>query len=319
MNYDVEVDWLINEYCNFNCEYCFDSSDKLIKYKGDLNTQRIVDAFNKKGMNFLIHISGGEPLFFPYFVELCSELTKNHFISLNTNLSHKNIYGFGERINPQRVRFIHCSLHIQERERLKLVHDFIAKYNYLKDKGFYVFASYVMHPSLISRFKKDYDYFKSEGVILQPKAFRGSTYIWNETNYRIINKIRNKFSKLYPDSYTRKQKKLILKYDKDSENDEKANMSIEEIGIRKDISLDNFLEKYITKGLPSFKGKICLAGKSFVKIYSNGDVQRCNTETDYLGNLFDDQLNLYKNPIPCKSDYCTCPYFGYKYVKGEDK
>lgn len=314
MDYDIEADWLLNEYCNFNCGYCFDSADKLKKYKGNVDTQKVVDGFNNTGMRWMIHMSGGEPLFFPNIVNLCSELTKNHFISMNTNLSHKNIYEFAQRINPEKVRFIHCSLHIQERERLKLVQDFIEKYHYLREKGFFVFASCVIHPSFFNKFEVDYAKFKSEGIILRPKLFHGRTYLWKETNSRILNKLRNICSKFYPDSYTKKQKKLLLKYNKESESDRKANVPIEEMDRFREIALGNYLEKYITEGLPSFKGKMCLAGKRFVKILSNGDVQRCNTENTYLGNLYNGDLKLFDTPIPCKSNYCTCPYFGAKYT-----
>ncbi len=318
MNYDIEADWLLNDYCNFNCGYCFDSTNKLKKYKGNIDTKRVVDGFNNKGMKWLIHMSGGEPLFFPNIIELCSELTKNHFISLNTNLSHNNIYQFSQRVNPKRVRFIHCSLHIEERERLKLVRDFIDKYNNLRKCGFFVFASYVLHPSIFHKFKSDYDYFKSRGVILQPKAFHGSTNLWKETKYKTLNKIRNVFTKFYPDCYTKKQKSLLLKYDNESENDVKVNMSKEEIDRHREISLDNFFEKYIMEGLPSFKGKLCLAGKSFVKINSNGDVVRCNTEHTYIGNIYNENIDFYKGPSPCNSEYCTCAYFGFKYVINKD-
>lgn len=318
MDYEIEADWLLNEYCNFNCEYCFDSSDKLKKYKGNAYTHKVVDAFNNTGIKWLIHMSGGEPLFFPNIVKLCSELTENHFISMNSNLSHNNIYQFGESVNPQKVRFIHCSIHIQERERLKLVKDFIDKYNFLKKKGFFVFASYVVTPSLMHKFRKDYILFKSEGVIIRPKAFHGSTYLWRETNNRILNKMRNMYSKFYPDSYTKKQKESLLRYNSESDNDRKADMSTEEMDIFKDIALGNWFEKYITEGLPSFKGKMCLAGKKFVKIDSSGDVKRCNTENENLGNIFNGDLKLYNSAKPCNSDYCTCPYFGQKYVINKD-
>jgi hypothetical protein len=81
---------------------------------------------------------------------------------------------FKEKISPESVGFIHCSLHILERERLGLVGDYIDKFNILRKKGFYVFASYVMFPHLINRFEKDYEYFKKEGIILMPKIYRGN-------------------------------------------------------------------------------------------------------------------------------------------------
>jgi uncharacterized protein YutD len=56
MNYDVEVDWLLNEYCNFNCSYFFDSSNKTKKYEGDTNTQKVADGFNNKVIKFLVQL-----------------------------------------------------------------------------------------------------------------------------------------------------------------------------------------------------------------------------------------------------------------------
>lgn len=317
VKYDIEVDWLINEYCNFGCIYCFDQDDKKIKSVGYNNIDNIVNGFRKSGLTWLVHMSGGEPLFFPNIIHLCEMLSKDHFLSMNTNLSHKNIISFTEKVSPERVGFIHCSLHILERERLGLVGDYIDKYNLLKKKGYYVFASYVMFPQLINRFEKDYEYFKKEGIILMPKIYRGDYNIFKISDARIFKKIRHVFINNYPKDYSEKKKAFIQKYIEKSQvdmcpYDEKT----PNIGEMRTIDLAHDIK--FLNDLPSFKSKICLAGKKFVRMTPNGDVFRCQDENLFLGNLFEGEIELLKKPMPCTSDICSCPYQGIRYVLNND-
>jgi sulfatase maturation enzyme AslB (radical SAM superfamily) len=313
VKYDIEVDWHINEYCNFNCIYCFDQTDKKNKYKGYNNVYKIVDGFRNSGLTWLVHVSGGEPLFYPDFMQLCEILSKDHFLSINTNLSHNNIILFTEKIFPERVGFIHCSLHILERERLGLVGDYIDKYNILRKKGFYVFTSYVMFPHLINRFEKDYEYFKKEGIILMPKTYRGDYNMLKRSDARIFRKIRHSFIKNYPKAYSEKQKSLIQKYTENSlvdmNFDDEKTLNIGEIR-----TIDLTHDITFINGLPSFKGKICLAGKKIVRMNPNGDVFRCHDDNLFLGNLFEGEIELLENNLPCTVNICSCPYQGIRYV-----
>lgn len=321
MSYDVEVAWQINTYCDFDCVYCWlNNIDKNKRVKGFNNTQKVINSFSNTGLTWLIHMSGGEPFFYPNYLELCQGLTQKHFISINTNLNHKDIYSFSDIINPEKVIFIHASLHIQERERLQRIKEFIKKYKILQKRGFYIFASYLMYPSLIKRFAKDYATFKSEGIILHPKTFWGYYYgifkIFNSRIFRRVDqftRIRHFLGKYYPNSYSKEQREFMKYYIEQSNLDGNINdaqkQKLRERTI--DLSLD---QKWIYK-LPSFKGKDCLAGKKFIKMDQYGECYRCNDEQqNYLGNMFEKGIKLFSESVKCTANKCSCPYVGYRYV-----
>lgn len=296
--YDIIADWGINKFCNFRCEYCFiqNSAKQNSIYKGH-DITKIINGFNKFGKIFWIHMSGGEPFLQPNFVELCEMLTKKHYISINTNLSMKNIYEFAERIDPKRVILINCSLHFNERERKNLVNDFIEKYHYLTDKGFNIYATQVLYPPILQRFDDIFRFFKENGIILIPKVFIGM--------YRY---------KYYPQEYTKEDRSKILKYIMASSESSK------ELGERSEIHQfcrPDILEKELIYGDLSFKGLPCGAGKDLVAIEYNGDIIRCAGERTKIGNLFEGKINLFKDAKFCSARICPCPYHGLVYAKGK--
>lgn len=304
----LDITWLLNDFCNFNCVYCF-SGSKRNKFIGFNNRRKILDGFSRTGHKCHIFMSGGEPFLFPNFTDLCLELTDKHLISVSTNLSHKEVYRFADLIDPKRVRWFHCSLHIQERERLRLVEDFIEKYKYLEKKGFYVFTSYVMYPNLIDRFERDYNYFKSEGIICRPKVFRGWTSRSKIEDLLIIRKMKQVLGLSFPRAYSKKQRDLITKYIERSHSDGSFITRHEDESLGRWIYID--LDKFFINDLPSFKNRYCLAGKSFVVMTPTGDVYRCFEERRYMGNLFHGEIKLFEELEKCKVDKCGCPYIGY--------
>lgn len=317
MNHDIEVNWLINNFCNFDCIYCYPGSKKNT-FIGLKDIKKVVDGFSKTGLKWLIYISGGEPFLFPNFVELCEKLTENHIISINSNLSHKDVFRFARFINPEKVRCFHCSLHIIEREKRNLVKDFIKKYKLLEAKGFYLYASYVLYPHLLNRFKKDYAYFKSKGIILRPKLFRGHCSKFKIINTKIFRKIRYFFEQRYPDTFSKRQKKIITSYIEQSQRDGNFVINHADNKIRGRLS-DVWLDKLFINGLPSFKEQYCLTGKSFIRMTPTGEVYRCYDENTHLGNLFEGEIKLFKKPRRCISDFCSCPYIGYAHLLKVDR
>lgn len=313
MKCDIEFNWLLNRFCNFQCTYCYDGKNKAKGFVGLPDTKKVTDGFNNTGKICLIYMSGGEPFFFPNYIELCEKLTQKHVIAINTNLSHKGVFGFAERVNPERVKSIHCSLHIQERGSLKQIKDFIKKYKLLEEIGFYTFASYVMYPPLINRFEKDYAFFKSEGIILRPKVFRGKWSRFEIGDSWIFRKIRNIFEPLYPNAYSEKQKEIIISYINKSQRDGGFIVKHENDAWEGRMS-DLRLDKLFIDGLPSFKGKYCLAGKTFVRMTPTGEVYRCYDDNYYLGNLFKGKITLFEKPAKCAAKRCSCPYIGYRHV-----
>jgi len=296
MRYDVCADWEINMFCNFRCEYCFipDEKKQNPEYRG-YDIEKIINGFNKAGPVFLIHMSGGEPFLQPQFVDLCKGLTKKHFISVNTNLSTKNVYDFVEQLNPKKVEFVHCSLHIDEIERRNLVEEFIDKCHYLRDNGFEIFVTQVLYPPVLKKFDKVFDFFRENGIIVKPKTFRG--------NYKYIR---------YPAGYTKKERGRILKYIKISKELSKSSELSEFGGLAQ-------LEKELIYGELSFKGLPCKTGKDLIVINYDGEVIRCHSEPIKIGNIFEGKINLVKEPKICSAKICTCPYYGLRYAEGEHK
>lgn len=307
---DLEIKWTINTFCNFSCAHCFYRGQKRDVDRPH-NISQVLESIDRLDKTCLIKITGGEPFFTNNFVELCEKLTQKHIIGLNTNLSHKDVSRFAEVIDPKKVSNINCSLHIPERERLNLVEDYIKKYKLLEAKGFNVFAVYVLHPEVLDRFEDDYNFFKSHGIILTPKVFRGN---WNKSekfDTRFIKRIKRAFNTYYPNAYTKKQKEKIISYIEQSQKDltPLSNSKPDELKAR---IWDLTYEKSLINDSPTFKGKTCLAGKSFIKITSAGEAFRCS-KRHYLGNLFTGQVELFKKPMKCSYKSCHCPYLGYYY------
>lgn len=289
MTHSIEADWIINSRCNLHCEYCLSADAREDRHVGRFPIERIAAFFDETGRSWRLHITGGEPLLHPRFAELCALLSLRHLISLNTNLVSDTIYDLMDMVDPRRVIGLNCSAHIIERERMGLVDDYIRKLNDLADRGFLAYASQVMLPEGFPRFPADFEQLRARGVILIPKILRGV--------YR---------GQRYPGAYTARERELYTTYSLGAEDagaygaDKTALMPM----------LDANMDRQFLIGIPDFKGVNCDAGRDFVRIRPNGDIQRCGGNA-LLGNVFRSKLRLLDAPLPC-NDSC-CPYYCAKY------
>ncbi len=296
--HDVYADWQINKSCNFNCPYCSNekSPQNNTCFIGKTNIDKIVDGFNGQGVTFIVHMCGGEPFMHPDFVELCRRLTEKHYISINTNLSTKNVYEFCEKIDPKRVDFINCAIHIVERERLGILDEFIKKFKMLENAGFNVYTTQVIWPPILKRYDELFDYFKKKGIIIRP---RQTFWGWYNSNY-------------YPSSYAPKEKQKILHFVKRvQEIDKKSGFGNNHLSIDLDAKAIN--------GFYSFKGLPCSAGKEFIRIEYDGKVKRCPTEKMVLGNIFEEKIKFLDKPAICNSKICNNCYYGFVLAKGKSE
>jgi MoaA/NifB/PqqE/SkfB family radical SAM enzyme len=143
-------------------------------YSRPVDVQRLCKVLGEYSKNWTVHLSGGEPFLYPGFIQICRELTKEFRIKVNTNLSlNAQVREFSSAINPDKVELIHATLHIEERERLGNLEDFIENVLLLKNRGFKIVVKFVLHPTLIERFQRDCQYFDSRGIRLFPKPFQG--------------------------------------------------------------------------------------------------------------------------------------------------
>jgi MoaA/NifB/PqqE/SkfB family radical SAM enzyme len=267
------MSWMLNQRCNFTCEYCFYAKEFLAVENpkvGKNSPEHIAKQFDETGQEWYIYLNGGEPFLYPKFIDLCEQLTRNHYLSINTNLSTSNCLDFAEHINPEKIYSIEASLHIQEREQRNGLKKYLKNFLKLQSNGFPIQVVYVTYPDLFDQIETDIKMLKSEGVkIINLKVFRGY--------YK---------SKYYPEAYSESQRAIIAKHALDKN----------EINI-----LDQSL---------SYFGKKCDAGFDFFQMDPEGDVRRCSSSAKSYGNFFTGTFKADKFARACPFHVCSCPYEG---------
>ena len=223
--YDAWLQWNVISECNLKCVYCFsrvkgrsnepvsgtdlrsslfkklvtasETSIPAVMQKirirlcernktiAPVYISALIKALEKTGKVFRIGFTGGEPFLIPNLVEACVELTKKHFISLNTNFITGRTAEFAGKISPQRVVKITASLHIKELERLGLLGKYTDLYHLYLEKGFRIYAQEVAYPALLGEAEGYKKYFHEKGVELKFYPFQGYYD-----------------GRLYPESYT---------------------------------------------------------------------------------------------------------------------
>ena len=272
--------WYFVKECNFKCTYCkigranADRSmarriRKTIKKRfkaltnppGDplKESSKIIKLLkNEAGKKWSIGLTGGEPFMYPNFVQLCEKLTEHFSIYVDTNLSiTARVREFAKKISPDRVDYFYISTHIAERERRNQVDDFIRNILLLKEYGFNYRVNYVLQPTLLDRFMKDYDYFQSRGVTLLPKPFMGTFQ-----------------GKRYPRDHTDHEKRMLLKYNPNFYDE----IPIKSRGIKCDAG------KYFVRITPNGKVVRCVGDKTVLGHISKGvrfnkEAEPCKVDT----------------------------------------
>jgi MoaA/NifB/PqqE/SkfB family radical SAM enzyme len=291
LKYDVEGDWILLQSCNFRCNYCFISPLDLgarITTHGT-NTQWI-EGFEATGKTWLLHMTGGEPSIYPGFADLCEGLTRNHYLSLNSNLGHRSIDIFAERINPKRVHFINAAAHYEERQKRAALDLFIGRVHNLRRRQFNVFVSLVMTPEMVRAFPEISAYFESNALSLVPKAMRGK--------YQ---------GRKYPAAYSPDERSLVHKYLSEARR-KYARVTAE---MSESPTIDMLADARFLNKLRNYRGKVCGSGYNFVKIEADGAVVRCGSGM-HLGNILQKNVGFLSAPTFCDSKYC--PYYCEKYT-----
>ena len=292
MRYDIEADWKLLTTCNFRCEYCFinvnDLSAKIKVYGTAIEWS---DAFNATGKTWLLHVTGGEPTIYPDFVAVCEQLTRGHYLSINSNLAHRSIEAFAERVDPRRVHFINAAVHYAERQKKNASLDvFIERVHKLHKYGFNVLVSMVMTPNAVRDFPEYSEHFESRGLSLIPKTMRDQ--------YQ---------GDRYPRAYTNEQRALIREYL--TRASQKYAAVIGNMG--EPATIDMFADARFLDNIGNYRGKVCGSGYNFVAIEPDGTVVRCGSGKR-LGNVLWGTLRLLRAPRACDTAYC--PYFCEKYT-----
>jgi MoaA/NifB/PqqE/SkfB family radical SAM enzyme len=265
--------WKVNQRCNFRCEYCFSAGINPYREHpgcGRYSPQHIAQSFDRTGRSWWISMTGGEPFLYPGFVQLCRELTRNHFLTIFTNLSTTNVLQFAESIDPRRVYSLNASLHIVERERRRRLDQFIAYALHFQKKGFRVRVDYVAYPPLFDRLEHDLRMLTARGIEhVSLQAFQGV--------YR---------SRLYPSGYSRQEREVF-----------------------RSLSTDD-RETDLIERTHSFFGQPCRGGQEFFYMNIGGEMRRCPEASRSYGNFFAGRYRLDERPRPCPYPLCLCQFLG---------
>ena len=186
--YDAWLNWSFEGPCNLSCEYCFSGhspkdTEKLGRVSSspqnqhkmpNINIPALIKTLDKTGKIFKINFGGGgEPFLVPNIVEACEQITKRHYISFNTNLTHRKVKHFCRKINPRKVLFVLASLHIKELERLGLTDTYISNFLSCKEQGIKVLARVVAYPDLCGEVDKYKNFFQNQGIEIQFMRYLG--------------------------------------------------------------------------------------------------------------------------------------------------
>ena len=172
-NYDAWLQWNVTNRCNLECEYCFSVPPKPRNDIPPIKVNELVKTLDKSGLIFRIGFTGGEPFLVPNFIETALAITDKHFISINTNLTLPSVKQFAERINPEKVLFIHASFHYLELISKNLLQTYLDNFRLLKNSGFEIYAEEVAYPPHLQRLEKDAEILSELGINLRFGAYYG--------------------------------------------------------------------------------------------------------------------------------------------------
>jgi MoaA/NifB/PqqE/SkfB family radical SAM enzyme len=289
--YDVEGDWILFSTCNYRCAYCFwDEAALGAKIAPIAPVDTLAAYFDRTGLTWLLHLTGGEPFIYPDFVRLCRLLTRRHLISINTNADSPHVRAFVDTVDPARVDFVNCGIHERERLAHRGTDRFVANVTALRAAGFDAFASCVLHPDLVGEFPGIWQRYADAGVVVIPKAFRGAYA-----------------GRRYPAGYTAADRELFREYSARAAEFYAAQFA------RRDEppTINPFMDGHLfLDELPDYRGDLCAAGRSFVRIVPDGEVRRCGPD-DVVGHVLEGWFARRSQAAPCTT--LECPYFCEKY------
>ncbi len=193
--YDAWLHWNLTERCFMGCPYCFDaaSTDRRRASVSPIDIPVLLHTLEATGRTFRISFTGGgEPFLVPNLVQACTEITKAHYVSFNTNLVEVDIGQFAEEVDPERVLSIHASCHIKSLERRGLLDRFVNNVLTCMKRGFPLNAIAVGYPPLVDEAQEYRELFAKHGIVLKFSEFIGQYD-----------------GKTYPDAYTAEEMEAL--------------------------------------------------------------------------------------------------------------
>ena len=280
--FDVEIDWLLTQRCNYTCSYCgtYDNSQEFLfrpleEYKKAFVFLKSYLGNLKARITFL----GGEPTLYKQWVELANILDElNYKVKISTNLSVP-VDKYIDKLKPSLGKFIIASFHPEFGESDVFI-DNVRKL----DKDNFLLAVSVM--GLPAKWDiVEYTYSKIKDIA-------NVELIFEEESDGV--QLANKYIE-----YSEEQMKLI----------EQSNVIQEDYALMIDDKKSNIRKLKFNHGV-NFKGWKCKVGQKKMHIMPNGDVFPSACLLNYpkakMGNIYTNNLVKPKNPITCPFKMCPC-------------
>jgi MoaA/NifB/PqqE/SkfB family radical SAM enzyme len=191
-HYDAWLHWNVSSQCNFGCDYCFGKTTPNASNIHSIDVEKLLHTLDKTEKTFRISFTGGEPFLIPNIIEACREITKQHYVSFNTNLVLNRVREFSNTVDPDRVLNVHASLHFEELLSKSLINKFVKHFQLLEHLGFNVYAEAVAHPRILAKVDEYKSIMQREKIPYTYAPFYG---LYGD--------------RTYPESYTTEEKELF--------------------------------------------------------------------------------------------------------------
>lgn len=280
--YRIHWNWEPTFHCNYRCSYCHNwkkAKDEKPVYTSLREWKKIWDRMFDKYWCCHVRFAGGEPTVYPDFFELLAILLEKHTVDITTNLSFDIDY-FMKKVRPGGIS-VSASYHPEFDD----FDNFLNKVFYLHHNGYPSTIAYVAYPANLEKIKDFKSRAENKKIMFKIIPFSGE--------YK---------GKCYPRDYSIQEKMLMEGLSADSQNSHlnEINTRWYEWNVEKE-------KEQITK-----KGKFCRMGQMYAIIHPDGMVSRCcardkdGSFLEVLGSIFDPDLKLLDEPMPCPSDNCPC-------------
>ena len=292
------IQWIPDLFCNYSCSYCWPGSNSpnrnhlpveiLIKGLSDLKSK-----VNNMGIHdFHLSFAGGEPTVYPGFLELvqsyCDDKTqKRQSMNVTTNLTFGDKWwnNFFEITRNLDNLTINASWHresVKDRDLSRI--KFLRISNQMKSMNRHFVITMVISPSQFDDVYFDALFFRKHGanVVIRPERIMHKGILINHPDYtqEMLDSIFD-WNMGKPISPFIHVEDNIIKYD----------------DVEQAISLDK----------TNYKGWLCYAGSTGIRIKPNGDIGRGFGCIDKkIGNIIDNSYVLDPNPKPCITQKCFC-------------
>lgn len=173
--YDFWLHWYVTEECFLSCRYCEAGNRPFVKQQVrpiDVPALMRTLAATKRRIH-LSFTGGGEPFAVPNMTEACAALTREHYISFNSNLLGIKMEEFLPAIDPRHLLYIQGSVHLQELERTNNIPRFIRNVKALREAGVRVNLIAVGTPAVIPDVPRFRERFAEDGIDFTFAPFSG--------------------------------------------------------------------------------------------------------------------------------------------------